>query len=115
MGMAESTAIKTNESVIFFLILSGISAVLIFRLLRKDITIKYIPAIIGIVIIVVIKKFSSTRPAFNRPGNRPIIRIDENIIIPTRNRISCTEFLLFIFFLSEDKITSWRDYILFRL
>lgn len=63
-------------------------------------------AMIGIVIIVVIKKFSSTRPAFTLPGKSPITRMDVKVIIPARKRISCSVFGLFILFLSGDKIFS---------
>lgn len=66
-------------------------------------------AMMGIVIIVVIKKFSSTRPAFIRPGKSPMTRIDVKVIIPARNRMSCRVFGLFIIFLSGDKILSWEQ------
>jgi len=104
--MVDRAAINTKARVIFFLRLSLIAIDSILRLLRKEIIIKYMAAVTGIVIIAVMKKFSSTRPASNFPGKNAIISIEIKAIIPIINSKSCNELWLFGFFVSNDKVIS---------
>ncbi len=113
MGIAESRAIKIKAISIFFFMLCLISTDSMLRFLRNETIIKYIAAMIGVAISVVIKKFSSTSPASIRPGYRPITSTEVKITIAVRNIISWNESLFnFLFstgsagFLNPGQLTA---------